>query len=224
MDDRQYQYAEQPQTGDIIDPFAAEHPVNNEPFVRYCRNCGEKVEPGASVCVHCNYVLDVATLQRAQRMQRVRYEQAQRQAKRNRGLLGVISDTLTRVLVGEQPTKNGFTENPRRQNYLYHTVGACYCSACGTEVEAGAVACVHCGYIIDRAAYQKTQLMVADRNAELTTADILKSLFIPFYGKRMYKTYALRRPQVAEPCRKLGYVNAGLIAAVIALIVLLLLF
>ncbi len=220
MDDREYQYMEAPQTDDggVIDPFAAEHPINSEPFVRYCRNCGAKVEPGASVCVHCNYVLDVQTLQRAQRMVRVRHEQAQRQAMRNRGLLGAISDVLNRVLVGEsaaRPVQQPVQRAPR-QRYMYHTEGACYCSGCGREVEEGAVVCVHCGYVINPAAVAHAQMVVADRNAKLTAGDVIRSLLIPGHGRKVYEMYQTRRPEIAKTCGILGKINKALLIAAFA--------
>lgn len=225
MDDREYQYMEAPQADDggVIDPFAAEHPINSEPFVRYCRNCGAKVEPGASVCVHCNYVLDVQTLQRAQRMVRVRHEQARRQAQRNRGLLGIVSDVLTKVLVGEQGTAQPGTAQPvPKQRYMYHTEGACYCSGCGTEVEEGAVVCVHCGYVINPAAVAHAQMVVSDRNAKLTTSDVIKGLLVPGYGKKYYQMYSTRRPEIAKKLQLFGRINKALIvAAVIGMIWLL---
>lgn len=226
MDDREYQYAEQPEDNGVIDPFAPEHPINSEPFVRYCRNCGAKVEPGASVCVHCNYVLDVETLQRAQRMVRVRRQQALRQAQRNRGLLGAVSDVLTRVLIGENntirtnPAYQQQVQQMPRQRYMYHTEGACYCSGCGTEVEPGAVVCVHCGYVIDPAAVAHAQMVVSDRNAKLTKGDVIRSLLIPGHGKKMYEMYQTRRPEIANTCRLLGRINkAALILAVAAFII-----
>lgn len=218
MNDRDYQYMEPPAEPNAAEPFlSSETPVSHSLNVRYCRNCGKRVEAGASVCVHCNYVLDAATLQRAQRMQRIRYEQAQRQAKRNRGLLGAVSDVLTKVLIGDQPKAQNQTKQngAQRKNYLYHTVGACYCSACGTRVEEGAVVCVRCGFVINPLAVQQAQIMVADRNAKLRVSDVIKSLLIPRHGKRVYQTYALRRPQIAKTCRALGWINSALIAGLI---------
>lgn len=228
MNDRDFQTMEQPQSSPaddgVIDPFAPEHPINQEPCVRYCRNCGAKVEPGASVCVHCNYVLDVQTLQRAQRMVRVRHEQAQRQAQRNRGLLGLVSDVLTKVLVGEQGNvqRPGTAQPVPRQRYMYHTEGACYCSGCGCEVEEGAVVCVRCGYVIDPAAVAHAQMVVSDRNARLTTSDVIKGLLVPGYGKKYYQMYSKRRPEIANKLQLFGRINKTLIiAGIIAMIWLL---
>jgi len=82
-------------------------------------------------------------------------------------------------------------------------------------VETGAVVCVRCGYVINPAAVQQAQRMVKDRNAKLRASDVIKSLLIPGYGKKVFRTYALRRPQIAKTCRNLGYVNLALIAAVL---------
>lgn len=228
MDDRDFQYMQQPQQqgsvpadSGVIDPFAPEHPINSEPFVRYCRNCGAKVEPGASVCVHCNYVLDVESLQRAQRLVRVRHQQAIRQAQRNRGLLGVVSDVLSRVLVGDngaRPNTAYPVQQAPRQRYMYHTEGTCYCSGCGAEVEEGAVVCVHCGYVINPAAVAHAQMVVSDRNAKLTANDVIRSLLIPGHGRKTYEMYHARRPEIAKTCRTLGRINKFFLIAGTALL------
>lgn len=235
--DSQFQYVPQHErepepalpADNVIDPFAPEHPINSAPFVRYCRNCGERIDPGASVCVHCNYVMDPVALQRAQYAARVQYEQAKRAARRNRGLIGAVSDVLSLVLVGESCTARNERaadqarlRKEARKGYLFHTVGKCYCSGCGSPIDEGAAVCVRCGYVANPLVVQQAQMMVADRNAKLHVSDVLKSLLIPGHGKAVYRTYALRRPTIAKTCRILGWVNRlltiGAIAAVLWLI------
>lgn len=180
--------------------------VINDPDRCFCRNCGSPIYKNASVCVHCNYVMNAAALRQGQQIVRARREKYEK-GHRIRSFITALTGIQ---LESAQQQQNWAV---RRQDYHYQTTGAVYCVNCGCEVDPGASVCVRCNYVLDPAAVQRAQIMVSDRNAKLTKRDLIKSLLIPGYGKKIYQQYAVRRPQVANPCRLAGCINKGLICA-----------
>ena len=186
--------------------------VMKDPERCFCRNCGKPIFKDASVCVHCNYVLNPVALQQGQRLIRARREKYEK-GHRIRNFI----TNLTGIDLESPEQKARWAV--RRQEYHFQTSGKVFCTCCGTEVDPGASVCVKCNYVLNPMAVRRAQLAVRDRTAKLSRADLIKSVLVPGYGHRMYKMYAERRPQIAKPCRTAGYVNAGLIAA-LAIIIL----
>ena len=191
--------------------------VMRDPARCFCRNCGQPILKEASVCVHCNYVVNPIALQQGQRLVRARREQYQ--SKSHVRIRQFITN-LTGIDL-ETPMEKA-RWSVRKQDYHFETNGKVYCTNCGREVDPGASVCTACNYVLNPLAVQRAQMAVRDRTAKLTRRDLIKSLLIPGYGHKMYQMYVQRRPQVALPCRKAGYVNIGLItaAAVIILTIL----
>lgn len=191
----------------------------------FCRDCGQPVEPGSAVCVHCNYILDPEAFKQAQRLFRIRREAAQRRraaemmqrAARQNGMPALEPQRQAADITPQQVVQ----ASPR---YHYETIGAVFCPGCGAEVQDGACQCVSCGYVIDPVQYALTQQQVRqqlavreNREAKLERKDLIKSLLVPGYGRKMYKANIQNRPQIAEPCRKAGRFNVFLIIMLIVL-------
>ena len=191
--------------------------VMKDPARCFCRNCGQPILKDASVCVHCNYVVNPIALQQGQRLVRARRESYQ---SRSHVRIRQFITNLTGLDLETPQEKARWTV--RKQAYHFETEGAVYCTNCGREVDPGASVCVACNYVLNPLAVQRAQMAVRDRTAKLSRKDLIKSILIPGYGRKMYQMYAQRRPQIALPCRKAGYVNMGLIAvaAVIFLTIL----
>ena len=276
-----------------------------EAGLRYCRDCGAPVQPGSTVCLNCNYIINPEAFRQAQRLVRSRNtppppppsaRQAARSGQRRstrrtpqpRSVSGgdvgeIIGSAVVNILqhydilppsasarrtppvdpasipqtiprpavepvmpeldlsagkpaaepqpeppVREmlqqpapepqpQPQTRVLRRNPTATGPKFHfdVSGDVFCPSCGTEVAPGACQCIHCGYVIDAAQYQLAQRQVEDRNAKLERKDLIKSFFIPGYGKRMYKKYHLRRPQIAEPCRKAERIRKAIVWGII---------
>ena len=197
----------------------------------FCRDCGQPVEPGSAVCVHCNYILDPEAFKQAQRLFRRRREAEQRrraaaaatQVSYPRNGMPTLEPSSPQPAAPNVTPEQVVRANP---HYHYDTIGAVFCPGCGGEVQQGACQCVHCGYVIDAVQYAVTQRQVQqqlavreDRAAKLDTRDLFKSLLIPGYGRKMYRLNKDKRPQIANPCRKAGRINALLV--MVALIIIL---
>lgn len=191
--------------------------VMKDPARCFCRCCGQPVYKDASVCVHCNYVVNPVRLQEGQRLVRARRESYQ---NRYHVRIRKFLTNLTGIDLETPQEKARWTV--RKQQYHFETGSTVYCSNCGCEVDPGASVCVRCNYVLNPMAVRRAQMAVRDRTAKLSRKDLLKSLLIPGYGRKMYRMYAERRPQIAKPCRKAGYINTGIIAA-LALIILMIL-
>lgn len=178
--------------------------VMNDPDRCFCRNCGSPIYKNASVCVHCNYVMNIASLRQGQQLVRARREKYEKGHRIRRFITALTGIQL------ENPQQQQ-NWSVRRQDYHYQTDGAVYCVNCGCVVDPGASVCVRCNYVLDPAAVQRAHIMVSDRNAKLTKQDLIKSLLIPGYGKKIYRQFAVRRPQVANPCRLAGRINTAVL-------------
>ncbi len=211
-----------------VQPMTQTAPAQGQTF---CHDCGQPVEPGSAVCVHCNYILDPEAFKQAQRLFRRRREAEQR--RRAAGMMprGGVSPNGMPPLEpsgrAQQPAAADVTPEqvvragPR---YHYETIGSVFCPSCGTEVQEGACQCVSCGYVLDAVQYAMTQQQVQrqlavreNREAKLSRSDLIKSLLIPRYGRKMYKANIQNRPQIANPCRKAGRFNTFLIILLIIL-------
>lgn len=174
----------------------------------FCRNCGQPVYKNASVCVHCNYVMNPATLQQGQRLVRARREKYE-------------SSKVTRVhrfirnLTGIdlEPENEKAHWAVRQQQYHYQTTGNVYCTNCGCIVDPGASVCVNCNYVLNPLAIRQAQMALADKRATFTKKDLLRSLIIPGAGFKLHKKYKVRRPQVARPALIAGIINTCVLAA-----------
>lgn len=211
---QQPQYQQQPEQ-DIFAQRLAEHnaalKAHNTVF---CKDCGNPVDRNASVCIHCGYVLNKESFAKAQQLIQQR---AERDAPRKRlvGLIGTIT--------GDQRLIEEGKEKPLLPNnqYRFQTVGKIYCTNCGCEVEEGQSVCVHCNYVLNPTAIRNAQMMIQNRNKKLERADLIKSLLIPGYGKKMYEAYKDTCPQIAEPCQKAGAFNKIALIILITLIIIL---
>ena len=182
--------------------------VMNDPARCFCRNCGKPVFKDASVCVHCNYVVNPAALRQGQRL-----VQARRENYQNKYHVRIRNFITNLTGVDLESPQEKARWSVRKQNYHFQTGGKVYCTNCGCEVDPGASVCVRCNYVLNPMAVRRAQMAVNDRTATLSRKDLLKSLLVPGYGRKMYRMYAERRPQIAQPCRKAGYVNTGLLIA-----------
>ena len=194
----------------------------------FCRDCGQPVEPGSAVCVHCNYILNPQAFQQAQRLFRKRREAAEQQRRAAammrqypvNGMPDLEQEQRVPVIVTpEQVVQAG-------PHYHYETIGAVFCPGCGGEVLDGACQCVHCGYVINQAQYALTQQQVQtklklqeNREATLSRKDLIKSLLIPGHGRKIYRANIANRPQVAKPARRAARVNALLITILLIIII-----
>ena len=182
--------------------------VMKDPARCFCRNCGQPVFKDASVCVHCNYVVNPEALRQGQRL--VLARRAQYQNRYHVRIRKFITNLTGLDLESPQEKARWAV---RKQDYHFETGSTVYCTNCGCEVDPGASVCVRCNYVLNPMAVRRAQMAVRDRTAKLTRKDLLKSLLIPGYGRKMYRMYAERRPQIAKPCRKAGYVNTGMLIA-----------
>ncbi len=123
-----------------------------------------------------------------------------------------------RVITGA-PAEPNYNQPITPRNYRFRTIGAVYCTNCGSEIQDGASVCVNCNYVLDPEAVRRAQMLVRDRTAKLERSDLIKSLLVPGYGRKMWKLHKDRRMQIAKPCRIAGYINTGIIAAIVALII-----
>lgn len=170
----------------------------------FCRNCGQPVYKNASVCVHCNYVMNAASLRQGQQIVRARREKYE-------------SSKITRVQrfirnvtgVDFEPEAQKARWAVRQQSYHYQTSGNVYCTNCGCIVDPGASVCVNCNYVLNPLAIRQAQMALSDKRAKFTKKDLLRSLLIPGEGFRLHKKYKVRRPQVALPALIAGLVNTG---------------
>ncbi|MCQ2417314.1 MAG: hypothetical protein MJ071_05840 [Oscillospiraceae bacterium] len=203
----------QPQSADAaMDDEFLRQSVMMDPERCFCRDCGKPVYKNASVCVHCNYVMNAAELQKGASVVNQRRE-AYQQRHRFRNFIKKYT-----MLDLETPQEKEHWA-VRRQNYRYQTTGSVFCSNCGCEVDPGASVCVKCQYVLNPYAIQQAKMAIEDRNARLSRIDLIKSLLIPGYGKKIYQVYAVRRPQVANPCRIAGIINKALIFGVAAWVI-----
>ena len=194
----------------------------------FCRDCGQPVEPGSAVCVHCNYILNPQAFQQAQRLFRRRREAAEQQRRREAMMRQYPVDGMPdleheqrvpAIVTPEQVVQAG-------PHYHYETIGAVFCPGCGGEVLDGACQCVHCGYVIDQAQYSLVQKRVQqqlalreNREAKLSRKDLIKSLLVPGYGRKIYRANIAERPQVAKPARRAARVNALLLLLLLIVLI-----
>lgn len=211
-----------------IKPMTQTEPAQGQTF---CRDCGQPVQPGSAVCVHCNYILNPQAFQQAQRLFRRRREAAEQQrrvaAMMQRYPANGMPDLeheqrVPAVATPEQVVQAG-------PHYHYETIGAVFCPGCGGEVLDGACQCVHCGYVINQALYalsqqqvQKKLIQQENREARLSRKELIQCLLIPGRGRKIYRANIANRPQVAKPARRAGRVNTFLILLLIILIIALL--
>lgn len=191
--------------------------VMRDPERCFCRNCGKPVFREATVCVHCNYVMNPAGLQTGSQLVRARrekYERGHRVRSFITNLTGIDLETP------EQKAKWAI----RKQDYHYQTSGAVYCTNCGCEVDPGASVCVRCNYVLNPLAVQRAKMAVRDRTAKVTKKELLKSLLIPGHGFKLFRKFRERRPQVANPCRIAGLVNSAMMIGAMGLCIFLIIF
>lgn len=129
----------------------------------------------------------------------------------------------------QQPKQNADTppeaqpvisEAERRRRVRQANIGKRYCRNCGAEIQAGASVCIHCNTVLNPVAVRRAQEIVLDRKATVTRKELWTSFLSPKKGMKLYKQYAKRRPQVANPCRKMaiaGRITRWAIAAVLLL-------
>ena len=172
----------------------------------FCRNCGQPIYKNASVCVHCNYVVNPVSLREGQRLVRARREKYE-------------SSKLTRIQrfvrnltgIDLEPDAQKQRWAVRQQHYHFETNGQVYCSNCGCIVDPEATVCVNCNYVLNPLALRRAQMAVRDKNAKVTRKELILSALIPGHGFKLSKQYQSRRPQVAKPCLLAGIANTAAI-------------
>lgn len=189
--------------------------VMRDPERCFCRNCGQPVYKNASVCVHCNYVINPTALRQGQRLVRARRDQyeSSKITKVHRFIRNLTGIDL-------EPEQQKQRWAVRQQQYHYQTSGEVYCSNCGCVVDPGASVCVNCNYVLNPEAVRRARLALSDKQAKFTKKDRLRCLLLPGVGFKMHKQFKLRRPQVAKPALLTGLINTGSLAAVGGLLAL----
>lgn len=182
----------------------------------FCRSCGQPIYKNASVCVHCNYVVNPLALQQGQRLVRARREKYE-SSKLTR--IQRFVHNLTGIDLEPEYQKQRWAV--RKQDYHFQTSGKVYCSNCGCIVDPEATVCVNCNYVLNPVALRRAQIAIRDKNAKVTRAELIKSALIPFYGFRLCRQYKARRPQVAKPCLLAGLANSAAVIGTLLLLILL---
>lgn len=206
-------FREQPQPNAASDAESEEalielaREVMLDPERCFCRNCGQPVYKNASVCVHCNYVINAASLRQGQQIVRARREKYE-----NSKVTRVHRFIRNVTGVDLEPESQKERWAVRQQSYHYQTSGNVYCSNCGCIVDPGASVCVNCNYVLNPLAVRQAQMALSDKRAKFTKKDLLRSLLIPGEGFKLHKKYKVRRPQVARPALLAGLVNTGALA------------
>lgn len=117
-----------------------------------------------------------------------------------------------------QPAENAQQPTGRRAKAVR------YCKNCGEQIEPGASVCIHCKMILNPAAIRKARMIVADRNATVTTKELIRCGIFPNKGFRIAKQYAKTRPQVAAPCKKAAIIGTIAWTVLLATSIIVLLF
>ena len=190
---------------DALEELARE--VMLDPERCFCRNCGQPIYKNASVCVHCNYVVNPQALREGQRLVRARRDKYE-----SNGVIKVFRFVRKYTGIDLEPEEQKKRWAVRPQNYHYQTSGKVYCSNCGCVVDPGASVCVNCNYVMNPLAVRRAQIALSDKQAKLTVGDVLRSLLIPGAGFKVFKKYSVRRPQIAKPSLIGGLINSGALA------------
>ena len=211
----QFQQAPQPmqtqqQNDPLSDPVMQPKPLSTNSNVMYCRDCGSPMPKNAVVCVNCDYVMNPQAFRQTQ-MSIHEQQQQQETAMKIRRFLRVITGA---------PPEPDYSQPITPRNYRFQTIGAVHCTNCGNEIQDGASVCVNCQYVLNPEAVRRAQMLVRDRTAKLDRKDLIKSLIVPFYGRKMWRQNKDRRMQIAKPCHIAGMINSGIIGIIILLLII----
>lgn len=179
----------------------------------FCRNCGQPVYKNASVCVHCQYVINPTALRQGQQLVRARRDQYE-----NSKITKIQRFIRNFTGIDLEPQQQKQRWAVRQQHYHFDTTGDVYCTNCGCIVDPGASVCVNCNYVLNPLAVRRAQMALSDKQAKFTKKDRIRCLLIPGEGFKMHKQFKLRRPQVAKPALLSGIINSGALTAAAMLI------